>query len=39
MKQPTASMKKLAVGKGMVICIDKVTAVKMYDKVHKYWKA
>lgn len=26
-------------GKGMVICIDKVTAVKMYDKVQKYWKA
>ena len=26
-------------GKGMVICIDKVTAVKMYDKVKKYWKA
>ena len=26
-------------GKGMVICIDKVTAVKMYDKVHKYWAA
>ena len=28
-----------SVGKGMVICIDKVTAVKMYDKVQKYWKA
>lgn len=26
-------------GKGMVICIDKVTAVKMYDKVQKHWKA
>ncbi|WP_296456839.1 type I restriction endonuclease subunit R [Rubinisphaera sp.] len=26
-------------GKGMVICIDKVTAVKMYDRVQKYWKA
>jgi len=26
-------------GKGMVICIDKMTAVKMYDKVQKYWKA
>ncbi|WP_013627797.1 type I restriction endonuclease subunit R [Rubinisphaera brasiliensis] len=26
-------------GKGMVICIDKVTTVKMYDKVQKYWKA
>jgi type I restriction enzyme, R subunit len=23
----------------MVICIDNVTAVKMYDKVQKYWKA
>lgn len=28
-----------AAGKGMVICIDKMTAVKMYDKVQKYWKA
>jgi len=26
-------------GKGMVICIDKMTAVRMYDKVQKYWKA
>lgn len=26
-------------GKGMVISIDKVTAVKMYDKVQKYWTA
>ena len=26
-------------GKGMVICIDKMTAVKMYDKVQNYWKA
>ncbi|MEJ7593832.1 MAG: type I restriction endonuclease subunit R [Planctomycetaceae bacterium] len=26
-------------GKGMVICIDKVTTVRMYDKVQKYWKA
>ena len=26
-------------GKGMVICIDKLTAVKMYEKVQKYWKA
>ncbi|MEZ6110153.1 MAG: hypothetical protein R3C99_03940 [Pirellulaceae bacterium] len=26
-------------GKAMVICIDKVTAVKMYDKVQKYWTA
>ena len=25
-------------GKGMVVCIDKFTAVKMYDKVSKYWK-
>ncbi|MDX9971783.1 MAG: type I restriction endonuclease subunit R, partial [FCB group bacterium] len=25
-------------GKGMVICIDKATAVRMYDKVRKYWK-
>ncbi len=24
-------------GKGMVICIDKATAVRMYDKVKKYW--
>ncbi len=26
-------------GKAMVVCIDKATAVKMYDKVQKYWKA
>src|SRR5205807_788667 len=26
-------------GKGMVICIDKLTAVKMYEKVRKHWKA
>jgi type I restriction enzyme, R subunit len=26
-------------GKGMVICIDKLTAVKMYDKVQTHWKA
>jgi len=26
-------------GKGMVICIDKVTAVKMYDKVQQHWEA
>lgn len=26
-------------GKGMVICIDKMTAVKMYDKVKKHWGA
>lgn len=25
-------------GKGMVISIDKATAVRMYDKVRKYWK-
>jgi len=25
-------------GKAMVISIDKLTAVKMYDKVQKYWK-
>jgi type I restriction enzyme R subunit len=25
-------------GKGMVVSIDKATAVKMYDKVRKYWK-
>ncbi|MCK4668406.1 type I restriction endonuclease subunit R, partial [Candidatus Dependentiae bacterium] len=24
-------------GKAMVVCIDKVTTVKMYDKVKKYW--
>jgi len=28
-----------AAGKGMVICIDKLTAVKMHDKVRKYWTA
>jgi type I restriction enzyme R subunit len=26
-------------GKGMVVCIDKATAVKLYDKVQKHWKA
>ena len=26
-------------GKGMVICIDKLTAVKMYKKVQTHWKA
>ena len=26
-------------GKAMVISIDKATAVRMYDKVQKYWKA
>jgi type I restriction enzyme, R subunit len=26
-------------GKGMVVCIDKATAVRMYDKVRRYWKA
>jgi type I restriction enzyme R subunit len=25
-------------GKGMVICVDKFTAVKMYDKVARFWK-
>ena len=25
-------------GKGMVICVDKFTVVKMYDKVAHYWK-
>ena len=25
-------------GKAMVVCIDKPTAVKMFDKVQKYWK-
>src|SRR5436305_5564661 len=26
-------------GKAMVVCIDKVTAVKMYDKVWHYWRS
>ncbi len=26
-------------GKAMVVSIDKMTAVKMYDKVQKYWKS
>lgn len=26
-------------GKAMIICIDKATAVKMYDKVQAHWKA
>lgn len=26
-------------GKAMVVCIDRYTAVKMYDKVRKHWKA
>jgi type I restriction enzyme R subunit len=26
-------------GKAMMICIDKATAVKMYDKVQTYWQA
>jgi len=26
-------------GKGMVICIDKLTTVKMYEKVRKHWLA
>ncbi|MCJ7771976.1 MAG: type I restriction endonuclease subunit R, partial [Desulfobacterales bacterium] len=25
-------------GKAMVVCIDKATAVRMYDKVSKFWK-
>ena len=25
-------------GKAMVVCVDKMTAVRMYDKVQKYWK-
>lgn len=25
-------------GKAMVICVDKATAVRMYDKVHAYWE-
>lgn len=25
-------------GKAMVVCIDKATAVRMHDKVQKYWK-
>jgi len=25
-------------GKGMMICVDKYTCVKMYDKVQKHWK-
>jgi len=25
-------------GKAMVVCIDKATAVRMYDKVKKYWQ-
>jgi len=26
-------------GKGMVVSIDKATAVRMYDKVRKHWSA
>jgi len=26
-------------GKGMVVCIDKATAIRMYDKVQKHWNA
>jgi len=26
-------------GKGMMVCIDKATAVRMYDKVQKHWAA
>ncbi|MCK5173908.1 MAG: type I restriction endonuclease subunit R, partial [Planctomycetes bacterium] len=25
-------------GKAMVVCVDKATAVRMYDKVQEYWK-
>ncbi len=25
-------------GKGMVVCVDKATAVRMYDKVRKHWQ-
>jgi type I restriction enzyme R subunit len=25
-------------GKAKVVCIDKATAVKMYDKVQRHWK-
>jgi len=25
-------------GKAMVVCIDKATAIRMYDKVQKYWR-
>ena len=25
-------------GKAMVVCVDKATAVRMYDKVHKHWQ-
>ncbi|MBU1902678.1 MAG: type I restriction endonuclease subunit R, partial [Proteobacteria bacterium] len=25
-------------GKAMVVCVDKATAVRMYEKVRKYWK-
>ena len=25
------------IGKAMIVCIDKATALKMYDKVRKYW--
>ena len=26
-------------GKAMVVSIDKATAVRMYEKVQRYWKA
>ena len=32
-------MGREAGGKGMVICIDKLTAVRMYEKVRKHWAA
>ena len=35
----TGNLVPTAAGKGMVICIDKLTAVKMFDKVRRYWGA
>ena len=32
-------MERKHTGKAMVICIDKLTTVRLYDKVQKYWKA
>lgn len=31
-------MNRGEMGKAMVVCIDRFTAVKMYDKVQKYWR-
>lgn len=31
-------MNRGEMGKAMVVCVDRYTAVKMYDKVQKYWK-